>query len=347
MKRPLISVIIPMYNAEKYIYKNINSILNQDFSDFELIVVNDSSTDNSLNIVKSFDDKRISIYTKINEGTSKARNYGLKYAKGDYILFIDADDYIELNTLSTYVSIIEKENIDLIINGFYSETVNSNYNDLVFLDSKSYHNKKDLKEDLVLLYKKHLLYNVWNKLFKTTIIKNNKISFKDISFGEDMIFVQDYLKHCNRIYNTDKCLYHYVREIKNSITMSFIPNLLNIRINENKIIANFLGTYGIKKGEYVDFISKRYIERTLGCLENVHRSNYWSLKEKIQETDNIIHCKETKYYLDIYKTNNKIIKFILKIYKLKSPIPAFIVGYLFYLFKHFNPTLFNKIKNKR
>lgn len=347
MKKPLISVIIPMYNAEKYIYKNINSILNQDFSDFELIVVNDSSTDSSLNIVKGFNDKRLNIYTKINEGASKARNYGLKYAKGKYILFIDADDYIEPNTLSNYVKIIEENNPDLIINGFFSETENSDYADKIFCESKLYHNKSELKEDLVLLYKSHLLYNVWNKLFKSEIIKNNKIIFKEVIYNEDMIFVQDYLKHCKSIYNTNECLYHYVREVKNSITMSFIPTLLNIRINENKIITNFLGNYGIKKNEYIDFISKRYIERTLGCLENVHRSNYWSLKEKIQETDNIIHCKETSYYLDIYKTNNKVIKFILKIYKLKSPIPSFIIGYLFYLFKHLNPKLFNKIKNRR
>ena len=347
MKTPTISVIIPMYNSEKYICKNINSILNQSFTDFELIIVNDSSTDKSLNAVKSFNDKRISVYTKINEGPSKARNYGIKHAKGKYIMFIDADDYIEPNALSTYMDIIKNSNPDFIINGFYSETINSDYADMVCLDSKLYNSKKELKEDLVLLYKNHLLYNVWNKLFKMDIIKNNKINFKDVVYNEDMIFVQDYLKCCHKVYNTNECLYHYVREIKGSITMSFIPNLLNIRINENKILANFLGTYGIKKNEYADFIAKRYMERTLGCLENVHRTDYWSLKDKIRETDNIIHCKETRYYLDIYKTNNKIIKIILKIYKLKSPLPAFFIGFLFHFFKSFNPSLFNKIKNKR
>lgn len=347
MKKPLFSIIIPLFNAEKYIYKNITSILEQSFRDFELIIVNDSSTDKSLNIVKSFDDKRINIYTKINEGTSKARNFGLKHAKGDYIFFIDADDYIEPNALEKYYKIINEYNPDLIINGFFSETYNSCYMDKICMDNKFYNDRNSLKDDLVILYKNHLLYNVWNKLFKKDIIKNKNLRFKDICFGEDMIFVQDYIKCCKSVYNIEACLYHYVREIKNSITTSFIPNLLNIRINENKVLSNFFGNFGIKKEEYVDFIAKRYIERTLGCIENVHRDKFLSFKEKYSETSNIIYCKETQYYLDIYKTNNKVIKIILKMYKFKSPLPVYLVGFGFHFIKSFNPTLFNKIKNKR
>ena len=347
MNKTFISIIIPLYNAENYIYKNINSILNQTYTNFELIIVNDSSTDKSLNIVKSFDDERIKIFTKINEGTSKARNYGIKFATGDYILFIDADDYIECNALEKYIEVINKYNPDFITNGFYSETVHSNYVDMMFNSNKFYNNPDELKEDLVLLYKKHLLYNVWNKLFKKDIINSNNLKFKDINFGEDMIFVQDYIKCCNTFYNMEDCLYHYVREVKNSITTSFIPNLLNIRINENKILSNFFGNFGIKKKEYIDFIAKRYIERTLGCLENVHRKSYLTFKEKIRETDNIIHCKETSYYLKIYKTDNKVIKMILFTYKFKNPCITYLIGLCFYTFKSFNPTLFNKIKNKR
>ena len=215
------------------------------------------------------------------------------------------------------------------------------------MDNKFYNDRNSLKDDLVILYKNHLLYNVWNKLFKKDIIKNKKLQFKDICFGEDMIFVQDYIKCCKSVYNMEACLYHYVREIKNSITTSFIPNLLNIRINENKVLSNFFGNLGIKKEEYVDFIAKRYIERTLGCIENVHRDKFLSFKEKYSETSNIIYCKETQYYLDIYKTNNKVIKIILKMYKFKSPLPVYLVGFGFHFIKSFNPTLFNKIKNKR
>ena len=347
MTKPLISIIIPLYNAENYIHKNIISILNQSYNNFELIVVNDSSTDKSLNIVKSFDDERIKLYTKINEGTSKARNYGLKYAKGDYILFIDADDYIETNTLEKYIEIIEKYNPDFITNGFYSETTSSNYIDKIYSKSKYYKSKDDLKKDLVLLYRKNLLYNVWNKLFKKDIIVKNNLKFKDINFGEDMIFVQDYIKCCTSFYNLEDCLYHYVREVKNSITTSFIPNLLNIRINENRILSNFFGNFGIKKNEYIDFTAKRYIERTIGCLENIHRKSYLSFKDKFRETDNIIHCKETIYYLKRYKPNNIIFKIILFTYKFKNPIIAYIIGLSLCSFKSLSPALFNKLKNKK
>ena len=347
MKKPFISIIIPLYNAENYIYKNIASILKQDFDNYELIIINDSSTDSSLNIAKSFDDEKIRVYTKINEGTSIARNYGLKHANGEYILFVDADDYIEPNALRKYHEIVNKYNPDFITNGFYSETTKSNISDKMSCPSKFYPNKDLLSKDLVTYYKESLLYNVWNKLFKKEIIDNNHLKFKDINFGEDMIFVQDYIKCCKSFYNMEDCLYHYVREVKNSITTSFIPNLLNIRISENKILSNFFGNFGIKKSEYNEFIAKRYIERTLGCLENIHRKSYLTFKERMNEVDNIIHCRETKNYLKIYKTNNKMIKIILFTYRFKKPYIPYFIGYSLYLFKALNPSLFNSIKNKR
>ena len=347
MKKILFSIIIPLYNAESYIYKNITSILNQSYDKFELIIVNDGSTDASLNIIKSFDDSRIKIYSKLNDGTANARNYGLKHVNGDYIFFVDADDYIEADTLSSYIEIIEKFNPDLIVNGFYSETYASNSSYKIYSNDKFYKNKKEIKNNLVNLYKDNLLYNVWNKLYKRSIINDNNLKFKDINFGEDMIFVQNYLIHCNNIYNSSNCFYHYVREIKNSITTSFVPNFFNIRLNENKLLCNFFGNYGIKKDEYVDFISKRFIERTLGCLENLHRSNYLSFKEKYIETSNIIQHKETKYYLSIYKTNNKLIKFIILSYKNNNVLFAYFYGFLFHFFKTISPSFFYIFKNKR
>ena len=347
MDKPLISIIIPMFNAENYIHHNLESILNQDYSNFEVIIVNDGSTDSSLNIIKSFNDNRIKIYNKINEGTSIARNYGIKHAKGEYLFFIDADDYIEQATLSKYTNIINDYNPDLIINGFYSGTQNYSSEVLFYMDDKYYKNKKEIKDNLVILYKNNLLYNVWNKLFKKDIVIENNIRFKDINFGEDMIFVQDYLKHCNNVYNLKDCFYHYIREVKNSITTRFIPNLFNIRLNENKLLSNYFGSYGIKKDKYIDFISIRFIDRTLGCLENLHRKNYLSFKDKYKETSNIIHNKDTIYYLDYYHTDSKIKKIALLTYKFKSPLFAFVLGYLFHLFKSSSPKLFNVIKNKK
>lgn len=109
-----VSIIVPVYNSEKYIAKCIESILNQDYKEFELLLINDGSTDSSCNIMNLYDDKRIKIYNQENKGTGSARNLGLKYATGNYIAFVDSDDTIENNYLSIMLELIKKNNADIV-----------------------------------------------------------------------------------------------------------------------------------------------------------------------------------------------------------------------------------------
>ena len=118
---PLVSIIMPVYNKEKYIKRSIQSILNQTFTDFELIIVNDGSTDHSLEICESFHDSRITIISVINGGVSKARNIGLDNAKGEYITFIDSDDYVDY----LYLEKLYVKDEDMIIGGLTK--VNTQY----------------------------------------------------------------------------------------------------------------------------------------------------------------------------------------------------------------------------
>ena len=346
MNKPLISVIVPVYNCSKYIKKNIDSILKQDYTNFELIVINDGSSDDSLNIINSFNDKRIMVFSKPNEGVSSTRNLGIDKSNGEYIFFVDGDDYLEKNILSTFVDIINKQNPDLIMCGYFSETING-FQDKIFYRDFYYSSLKRFKKDIVMLYDKHLLYNVWNKLFKRDLIIKNKIKFPEFCFGEDIIFCQEYIKFCHSIYNSSLCLYHYVRELEGSLTMIYKPDLYDIKANENKVLISFFDELGIKKNKYIPFISKRFIERTIGCLENVHRSNDFSFLDKLSQVDHIINNKETIKYLKYYKSKNIKIKIILVAYKLRSKYLGYLFGKLLFIFRSKFPCFFNKIKNKR
>lgn len=345
--KPVISIIIPMHNAEKYIYKNIVSILNQSYSNFELIIVNDGSTDKSLDIVNSFKDDRITIYTTINQGVSAARNYGIHVSNGDYLFFADADDYVEPNILEKFIDIVNLYNPDLIVCGIFSETFKNSGYDMLCYDEKYYPTRKDFKKDIITLYDHDLLYNVWNKLFKKSIIQRYNVVFPDINFGEDCFFNQAYLMHCNSFYNIDNCLYHYVREIKYSITTDYISNFFDIRLEENDKFIIFFKSYGVNEKKYSKFLSKRFIERTFGCLENLHRRNDLSCVEVYRETDRIIHNKITLDYLKTYHTDNFKLKVILFTYKFKSPFLAYIMGFFLHFFKSILPNAFNKSKNRR
>ena len=116
----MFSIVIPLFNKQKYIYETIDSVLKQSFHHFEIIIVNDGSTDNSINVVNSFADKRIKIFTIQNGGVSNARNIGIQYAQFEWIALLDADDLWEMNYLSEAVNIIESNNkIDVIATNYY------------------------------------------------------------------------------------------------------------------------------------------------------------------------------------------------------------------------------------
>ena len=116
------SIIVPVYNVENYIKKCINSILEQDYSNFEILVIDDGSSDSSISIVNSFEDYRIKIYKKENGGLSSARNYGVKNVSGDYIWFVDGDDYIHKNSLSLLNRLLKETKFDIVAFHYSTDT---------------------------------------------------------------------------------------------------------------------------------------------------------------------------------------------------------------------------------
>lgn len=344
MKKIWFSIIVPIYNCENYLKKNIESILNQSYKHFELILINDGSTDNSLDIINSFTDKRIVVINKKNTGVSDTRNVGIKNSKYDYICFFDSDDYIEKDTLNNYVYIINKYNPDMVLCGFFSEV--NNKKDLLYFDEKYYSNKNMIKDDLVQLYSKHMLYNVWNKVYKKEIIINNDIKFPKTNWGEDRQFNQDYLKSINTMYCTDKCLYHYVRERKDSITNKYYDNLFEIRINECINLIYFFNYFKINKTDYINFISANFIERSLGCIDNII-STKDSFKNNYNLIKKIIYHDQTREYLKYYIPKSLKMKILVIPIKYKLVFLAYVFGFIIHFIRSKFPGVFNNLKNKR
>lgn len=184
---PKISVIIPIYNSEKYLRECLDSIINQTLKDIEIICVNDGSTDLSIKILEEYkkNNSLIKIIDKKNEGVSIARNIGIQNAIGDYIMFIDSDDYIEKECLyNSYKKILEKESDILCfgVNEFINEKKIPRYDSKIIQENCN-------KENLDINIKKFFMLNACGKLFKTKFIKDNKILFpSQIKICEDGIF---------------------------------------------------------------------------------------------------------------------------------------------------------------
>ncbi len=242
-----ISVIVPVYNKEKYIQKNIESILAQTKESIEIILIDDGSTDRSSEICTYFSDNFNNVvYKKINNsGVSCARNEGIKVALGEYCIFIDADDYVEKNMLDNMYSFIQNKGCDLvicgmneIIDGRVFKVSNESVNEAGFI---SLHDifKLNLK----------VLHSSGNKLFKTAVIIENDIGFLEgIHSSEDINFVLKYLYYSVSAYFVDECLYNYVRN-EDSVSMS---SSINLSINEvHKQILDNMSAY-LDVGDFLE-----------------------------------------------------------------------------------------------
>lgn len=352
MENYLITIIIPIYNAEKYLGKTIESVLSQTYNRWELILVDDGATDETPRICKNYEqkDKRIRYIKQKKSGVSVARNKGLENANGEFICFIDADDYIEENMLELYIKVYEEYKYDLIVSGYFSEVhINKKIrSDKVYIKNKGYKNIDELKEDFVLLWDKHLLYNIWNKLYKKEIIKKYNIKFPKENWGEDIQFNREYLLRINTIYNMENCLYHYIRGRSETITGKYTKGLYDIRLKEDKEFREYFEKFGIEKEKYNEFCARRHLERTLGCVENIFNSKCeMTINEKYKEIERIINDDTTRKYLKEIKPKSKKVKILLLPYRIKSVILTMIMGKLLCICKEKLPGLFNGLKNRR
>lgn len=349
-KKNLFSIIIPIYNCEKYLDRMLTSILNQTYQIFEIILIDDGSTDNSSVICDRYSKKFSNIFTihKKNEGVSKARNEGINKSSGKYICFFDCDDYIDNGYLEYANNIFNNNNIELLISGFYSEieTKKGNSFDEIKSIEKCYNNKKELKKDLVFLWDKHMLYNVWNKVYLSKIIKENNIRFPNYDFGEDMYFNQEYLSKINKLYNSDKCFYHYIKERDNSLTSKYNKDLFNIRVREYYDFNNYFKKEGIAYKDYIEFSSRRFIERVIGCIENICGSSN-PRKIKKQNIKSIINNKLIDETIKNAKLKSIKMKILIIPLKIKSTELLYLMGTTIRKIRKLNPALFNKLKNKR
>ena len=200
MSNKLISIIIPVYNGEKYIAKCIESILGQSYEHFELLIINDGSTDNTLEVCKKYDDKRMRIINQKNKGVSTARNNGIKNSEGEYIMFVDADDYIEKNCLEIMINGIKGN--DICICNYY--LVNDEEKVIV-----SCNNKKGLSfRDLLFDSESNVFGYICGKLIKRSSIK---ICFnEEIAIREDHVFFLDNSPYINSISMINEPVYDYV-----------------------------------------------------------------------------------------------------------------------------------------
>lgn len=220
---PKISVIVPVYNVEKYLNRCVDSILNQTFEDFELILVNDGSPDNCGNICDEYaqKDNRVKVIHKKNGGVSSARNVGIDIAQGEYIMFVDSDDWINENMLNDMYNMPDS---DMKVSSI--RMIGKDNSTEYIIDTKMHTQEELLIGFFSEAFPIICLCGPCCKLYKKDIIFNNAVRFnEDMSLGEDTYFNLNYIKHCKKVYTSEQIYYYYMRENSESLFTKFRLNM--------------------------------------------------------------------------------------------------------------------------
>lgn len=235
----LISIIIPIYNVEQYLSQCLDSVINQTYKNLEIILIDDGSTDNSGKICDDYAllDNRIKVFHKKNEGVSSARNLGLDNCTGDFIGFVDPDDFIELNMYEILYTEQQKTNADIVWCNYYNYFSKTNYNPVnIFYKNMCYNlssKKNNFGSDL--FYNKYYEHShLWSKLYKKSIFNNIKFPYKK-NLEDLFIFLPTFIK-ANVIYTISKPLYYYRNNRKNSLLDISNKKSINLDAIESYIL---------------------------------------------------------------------------------------------------------------
>jgi len=294
-----VSIIVPVYNVEKYLRKCLDSLVNQTLEKIEIIIINDCSPDNSESIIKEYikkDSRIVYIKQDFNQGQGMARNKGISIAKGSYVLFVDSDDYIAIDTCKTLYNVANKLDLDILEGDFYK-----------------------VEKEKEKLHKNHIFENplnggdffeyidftvgvIWNKLWKTSFLRNNKLTFVN-GYYEDVLFISQSILYTNRIYRLDYAFYYYIVRDNSTMTIKISKKHMISQLFLVDKLENIYITTQSKKG------SDQHLKILTYALSNLanHITNFETITEAEKQlkdkAKNKLKKLHSKYKYKIIKCN--------------------------------------------
>lgn len=313
-----VSIIIPIFNCDKYLENSIPQILGQTHKELELILVNDGSTDNSLTICQKFADidERVKIINKPqSEGAGPARNSGIDAADGDYMMFIDADDYIEENMVECLLNAAVSNDCKIAICGYetYVEGLETSNKENITLPQKVYRNN-EVQRFFAEYFPEGIAGYLWNKIYASSLIREKNIRFPDMRRLQDGVFNIDYFHHADSCCIIEDVLYHYRLNAQTDMFRKLPKNYYDL-------IRQFSQTFIARKKCWGDFSNEKiiffFLNELGSCLENTF-SPQWNMSKKdrnkyfmdISQDDFFIAIIEEPFHLSHYR--NFLIKNLKK-----------------------------------
>lgn len=354
-KHPFLSVVIPVYNVEKHLEKAVSSVQEQSVKDIEIILVDDCSPDGSPELCErlAMQDERIRvIHHEVNKGLSEARNSGLDVASGEYIWFMDSDDYIDEGLFQQVKESLEKNPAQVIIFGltedYYDQRGNLHHSIVVPCQEKSFQNQYELRKYIIKLEQKTLYGYAWNKIYELKYLRNLGLRYEKVVLIEDILFNVNYFMDISSMNLLKYTGYHYNKRMDNSLTSKFVPEYYEVHRRRIELIYEQYQYWGMcteKVKAILGALYTRYIFSAIqrNCDARAHMSHY----DRKQWVSELLKDKMVSDLIAYARSDSKVLDVLILALKRKNKILLLMLGRIIFIFKARLPMFFSHMKQKR
>ena len=312
------SVIVPVYNVENYLPRCIDSLLAQNYADLEILLIDNGSNDQSGQICENYAAQfsNITAYHIPNKGVGSARNFGLSKAKGEFICFVDADDYLVGNLFSDVESQLDSQ-LDLLVFSYYN-SIEKNLSEIdrsaKILPTEGKKEKSDFIALFQELFLTDMMYTVWNKIYRREFLEEHQIVFESYELGEDVRFNLSVYQHVNTVFLVKSAYYVYVSGRVDSAMGQYNPNRMNYQLEELGKVDQLMISWNSHDDQFIDQIKARIL---MSNIQNISKQKM-SLSKK-------------RHYVEVLCRNQEMIALLKKTTSPLHPLVRRLLHFRMYL----------------
>lgn len=317
-----VSVIIPIYNVEKYIDRGLTNFLKQTYQNFEILLVDDGSTDGSPALCEAWAARydRIHVFHKENGGSGSARNFGIEKANGEYIYFFDIDDLADDTLLEYCVRTMDESDADMMVFSYRNKDVTTGQEYEIVMDDICIKSNDELRNAYVDQFVMKMNGFPWNKMYRRSFLNEHHLRFEDLLIQQDEVFNLSIYPHVTKMVISSKVLYTYYIYNKGNTRSRFIPNRFDIYLTVNSQFRSLIEYWQLDDNRLNDYLYKRFYNGVLQCmLFNItHLKCSWTKHEKYKQMQYIMNIPLTIQSFKWADKNEQSIEHILYRYSCRN-----------------------------
>lgn len=356
VRNPFFSIVMPTYGVESYIAKAIDSIRKQEYTDWEIIVVDDCTPDKSAQIAEKAaeTDERIRVvHHEKNKGLSAARNTGIGEAKGEYIWFMDPDDYVDSDVLRQVKDSLDKNQAEAVIFGlieeYYDKKGNLQYTHSICPSETLYADQEELRRKVIQLERQTLYGYAWNKIYQLEYMKNKKLRYTDVKLIEDILFNVRFFMDIERLNILGITPYHYAKRLESNLTNKFVPEYFAVHKKRIELLFRQYTRWGLCTKEVKEILGSLYGRYILSALErNCDKRSGMKIVQRFRWCRRLFKQDLFNELIPSAKAeDSRMLAVTLKLLQRKSAWLCLLMGRGIFVVRKGFPMIYSKVKSGR